>query len=118
MTRKILTVIFIVLALAAISLGVGYVVQAQEIHALQKQVAKQQTNGKIVNFLNLFIQKVLEANSDISFDDRLQLENEVRSLNDQQILGQWDKFVNSKTVEDAQLQVKNLLQLLVSKIYS
>jgi len=115
--RIIILAAIIILACGVVVLGGGYLSQRQKIHMLEDQVQKERVNDKIVNFLDLFIQKVLESQKEISFDDRLKLENEVRALNDNQIIAQWDQFVNSKSVEDAQLQVKNLLHLLVQKIY-
>jgi len=40
----------------------------------------------------------------------------LRDLNDEEILSQWRKFTESKIKEDAQEEVKNLLQLLLAKI--
>lgn len=73
-------------------------------------------NGKIIAFTKLFIEKVLKAEQEISFEDRLQLENGVRELGDASILAQWKKFTDSKTESDAQREVKNLLEILVDKI--
>lgn len=40
----------------------------------------------------------------------------VRNLNDNDILAQWENFVNSTSSADAQNQVKILLDLLVTKM--
>jgi len=37
-------------------------------------------------------------------------------LNDEEILTQWKKFTESETEDEAQTEVKNLLEMLVSKI--
>src|SRR5437764_496930 len=73
-------------------------------------------DDKVLSFTNLFVTKVLEAQGPVSLDDRLNLENSVRALNDPDIFQTWTNFVNSKTPEDAQVQVKNLLARLVQKI--
>lgn len=52
----------------------------------------------------------------MSFDTRLKLEAAVRSLDDEEILSQWQKFTESKTEAEAQTEVKNLLEMLVKKI--
>ena len=67
-------------------------------------------------FLNLFIDKVLNAQGEVSFEDRLQLENRVRDLKDPEVLAQWEKFTGSASEEQVQVEVKNLLALLVKKI--
>ena len=71
---------------------------------------------KVLSFLKLFIEKILKAEGEVSFEDRLQLENSVRALNDDEVFGQWEKFVNSVTNEEAQDNVRDLLELLVNRI--
>ncbi len=73
-------------------------------------------NEKVINFLDLFIEKVLKAEKEIDFDTRLEIENAIRQIGDQEILDQWNKFVNSRDEETAQKEVKNLLEILVKKI--
>lgn len=73
-------------------------------------------NNKIVNFLKLFIDKVLKADKEIDFETRLQLENGVRDLEDKQVLVAWQQFTASKTEQEAQQQVNNLLTLLIDKL--
>lgn len=75
-----------------------------------------QYNEKILDFTKLFITKVIRANTDVSFEDRLQLENAVRDINDEEIFNQWQKFTEDKLEAQAQEDVKILLDLLVSKI--
>ena len=79
-------------------------------------VAEAPVNLKVVNFLKLFIDKVLKADKEIDFETRLQLENGVRDLNDKEILAAWQKFTASKTEAEAQLEVNSLLTLLVGKL--
>lgn len=73
-------------------------------------------NNKIVSFLKLFIDKVLKADKEIDFETRLQLENGVRNLEDKEVLAAWQKFTASKTEQEAQQEVNNLLTLLVNKL--
>ena len=75
-----------------------------------------QYNDKIISFSKLFIDKVLKADTDVSFEDRLQLENSVRDIDNKDILVQWQKFTDSKTETQAQEEVKDLLYMLVNKI--
>jgi CRISPR/Cas system endoribonuclease Cas6 (RAMP superfamily) len=62
------------------------------------------------------IEKVLKAEKEVDFETRLKLENAVREINDKEILNQWIKFTESKTEDEAQNNIKNLLDLLVDKI--
>jgi hypothetical protein len=79
-------------------------------------LAQNVQNGQVADFLRAFVNKVLLAKGEVSFDDRLLLENMVRNLNDNAILDEWEKFVNSQTPAAAQEEVKNLLALLARKI--
>lgn len=79
-------------------------------------LAQNVKNHEILNFTQEFIDKVLDAKGEVSFDDRLQLENMVRGLNDSAILAVWSTFVNSQTPAAAQQAVKDLLTLLIHKI--
>ena len=87
-----------------------------EVKALQSRLKVCQTNEKVLNFTRLFIEKVLKGEKEIDFETRFQLENAVRSINDEEILNQWRKLVESKYEEEAQREVVNLLYLLITKI--
>lgn len=111
----VIAVIFILVATNIVALF-GYFSAKQELAKARQEVIRQQVNVKVLNFTNLFIAKVLKAENEVSFEDRLKLENSIRDLNDPELLSQWNKFVDSKTPEDAQKEVKNLLEMLVKKI--
>src|SRR3989344_4787023 len=49
-------------------------------------------NDSVLNFANLFISKVLRAEGEVSFEDRLQLENAVRDTKDKDIYDTWQRF--------------------------
>ncbi len=110
------------ICLLVISLAVNVVlfngrrVLENNLNGIQVKVDTQKINDKTLEFAKLFVDKVLLTKSEVSFDDRLKLENAVRELNDGEILGEWNKFVNSKNETDAQEAVKGLLGLLVHKI--
>ena len=87
-----------------------------ELRRTQTAVETQKFNGKVLEFTKLFINDVLEAETEVDFETRLMLENAVRNLNDEEILAQWQKFIASQTEEEAQAEVKNLLELLIDKI--
>ena len=76
----------------------------------------QKTNDKVLEFTKLFIGKVLKAKTEVDFETRLKLENAVRNLEDKEIMIEWSKFIESKTEDGAQEEVKNLLEMLINKI--
>lgn len=104
--------IFLLLVL----LAGGYFLKAQEAKQLRAELQTQKTNGKVASFLDLFIQKVLKTDKEVSFEDRLQLENAVRDINDQEILAKWEQFTNGQTESQIQDGVKALLEVLARKI--
>ena len=113
--KIILTIIILILVAVNVFFGISYFFAQKKLQTIEKQLKTQQESIKIVEFTKLFIEKVLKAEKEVSFEDRLKLENAVRDLNDDEILAQWEKFTASKTELDAQTAVKNLLELLVGK---
>jgi Na+-transporting NADH:ubiquinone oxidoreductase subunit NqrC len=117
MTNKKTILIIILLLLAGnVFLGLKYSAVQKELKLAQASLETQKTNEKVLDFAKLFIEKVLKAETEIDFETRLKLENAVRNLDDEEILEQWNKFVNSQTESEAQNQVKNLLELLANKM--
>jgi len=114
--KLILTLIFVFLLFGVIILGIQCYFLMSQQKALEKELSNQKTNDKIVSFLDLFIEKVLQSNQDISFEDRLKLENGVRDLNDSEILSLWETFTQATTADEVQTYCKNLLEALVKKI--
>ncbi|MBU4275040.1 hypothetical protein KKE19_04495 [Patescibacteria group bacterium] len=112
------TILIIITALIAI-----VIILAGQCYIFYKDIQTQkdlnriyQYNEKILNFTKLFITKVIRAKEDVSFEDRLQLENAVREINNKAIFDQWQKFTEAKSEAQAQEDVKILLDLLVNKI--
>ncbi len=115
---KIISSVIVILILLAGNLffGMKYFAVQKELRQTQATLEAQKTNEKVLDFSKLFIEKVLKGAEEISFEDRLNLENAVRGLNDEEVLTQWNKFIESKTELEAQREVKNLLEMLVGKI--
>ena len=114
---KIFLILVIMILLAGnIFFWLKYSATQQELEKTKETLAVQKTNEKILDFTKLFIEKVLKAEEEINFEDRLKLENAIRNLNDEEILAQWNKFLASKDEMEAQREVKNLLELLINKI--
>jgi hypothetical protein len=115
--KTLLTIIIIAILLAGnLYFGFKYFTVQKELSQTQAVLEVQIINEKVLNFTKLFIAKVLRAEKEIDFEARLKLETAVRGLNDQEILLQWQRFTESKTEDEAQNEVKNLLEILISKI--
>lgn len=114
-----LLAVFVILFLlvGAAFLGVKKYIEVQRELQIIKEISKtQKINENILGFTKLFIDEVLRAEQEIDFGTRLKLENAVRNIDDEEVVAQWQKFVESKTEAQAQKEVKNLLDLLVGKI--
>ena len=115
--KKIAFITFIaVLVFGNIYLGWNYAQARKEIERLNMVTDVFHKNIKVIEFANLFIEKVLKADSEVDFETRLKLENDVRELNDPDILASWQTFTQSKTETEAQKAVKNLLGVLIAKM--
>ncbi len=84
--------------------------------ALADATQKQQINKNVLSFTELFMTKVLQGSSVVSFDDRLQLENSVRALNDKDIFTSWTNFTNAKSQTETQQAFYALFNLLLKKL--
>jgi|SRR3989338_8731399 len=109
-------VIFILIASNAF-FGLRYLAAAKELESAQIVASSQRYNERAINFMKMFIKRVIKSDKEVDFETRLQLENAVRQLNDPQILLVWQNFVNSQNEIDAQKNVKDLLEVLVEKVY-
>lgn len=117
MQKFSLDFVFIVILIVSNFLwGFFFFSQRQELMAKRVSIVNQEKNVQIVNFTRLFINDVLKAQGEVNFEKRLELENAVRALEDEEILTQWTDFINSKSEVSAQTEVKDLLGLLVDKI--
>lgn len=111
--------ITIVVALVAgnIFLAIQYFTVAKELEATKIVNTTQRYNEKVILFIKLFVAKVIKSDKEIDFETRLKLENAVRDLNEPLVLAQWQNFVNSKTEAEAQQNVKDLLAILMDRVY-
>jgi len=116
--KKKLVMLIIVLIISNTVLTYLYVSSKVKIRNLETVVATQEVNTKIVFFAQLFMNKVLSGSKEVSFDDRLRLENAVRDLNDKEIFDSWQIFTNAKNTTEVQQDFYNLFQLLLKKITS
>ncbi len=89
-----------------------------QLQAAQKTIGQQQVNQKVLVFSKLFVTNVLQGGQTVSFDQRLQLENAVRDINDPQIYAAWQKFTNAKDQKEIQTDFYGLFSLLLDKLGS
>lgn len=89
---------------------------AQDINTKATFQIKKPLNFKAAEFLNLFIKKVLLAKEAPDFKTKLALNQAVVDIQDNGILEQWHKFINSNTEEETTMNLKLLLELLSEKI--
>jgi Na+-transporting NADH:ubiquinone oxidoreductase subunit NqrC len=109
----ILIVVLVVLLASNIFYGAKYFSVQSRINMLNVRNA---SNAKIINFENLFVSKVLKSQGEISYQDRLDLENAVVATKDNDIISQWHNFLASKSETEAQQDVLTLLITFTSKI--
>ena len=113
--RLILIILVGMLAIGNVYFGMKAYSLSKELAVSEADAASVHKKEKVIGFTRLFIEKVLNADKEVDFETRLQLENVVRDLRDGEILALWQKFTGSKTEAEAQTEVKNLLRLLISK---
>ena len=116
MNRLFFSALLIILLAGNLYTISRYLSVQKELSVAQQIANDRITNDKVLSFDRLFIEKVLNAKGEVSFNDRLQLENAVRDLHDDAILTAWNAFVNSKTQQDAQDAVRSILTILATKI--
>ncbi len=88
----------------------------RQLRAVSGQIEASKNQSKILDFFQLFVDKVLRSESEIDFETRLKLENAVRDTGDEEVINAWQRFVESKDEQVAQQEVKKLLSLLVQKV--
>lgn len=115
-TNKITKIIIIILIIVSFFFAYLYFSSAVKLRNAEQMVANQQINEKVLTFSQLFFDKVLQGTKTVSFDDRLQLENSVRALNDKEIFDAWTKFTSAKDPAEVQKDFYDLFWLLLGKI--
>ncbi|MBU0646886.1 MAG: hypothetical protein ABIJ83_00740 [Patescibacteria group bacterium] len=116
MKKKVAYIIILFLIVINVFFAVKYFSLRKEYRPVQAVIEPQKNNEKILEFTEFFVKNVLKAKTKVDLETRLSLENMVKDLSDEEILAQWQKFVNSKTEVEAQNNSSNLLTLLLSKI--
>jgi hypothetical protein len=115
-SKLLVSISILILVVIIVGLGVECFVLNSKLQKIEKRVVIQSANTKILSFLKLIVNKVLLGSGQVSFNDRLQLENTVRDINDQKIFAQWQKFTESQSDKDTQQNLGTLFNLLLEKI--
>lgn len=114
MNQKYLAFAAILILIAGnVFAGIFYFQTKNELARVQNAVIQNQAENKSLVFLEMLVAKVLQNEGEVSFDDRLLLENAVRDIGNAEILAEWTKFSNSESESAAQESMKQLLGLLV-----
>lgn len=111
--KFLIIVLFISLVISDVFFTYTYFSHQREVKILEE---KQYINENVLNFTQLFVSKVLSGQKEISFEDRLQLENSIRALKDKEVFDYWDKFTKAKDQTEVQDNFYNLFSLLLKKI--
>jgi len=114
--HSLLVIVIIALALGIIGLTVYVRSLRQEITEKKIDGPESSQHEKLLVFMDDFIKLVLNAEGEVDFETRLKLENEVRDINDPEVLTAWKAFVASGDETEAQKKVIALLQLIVKKL--
>jgi len=111
----IIIITFVVLIAGNLYFGLRCATAKGELNNARAIIAGRQENNRTLDFLKMFVKEVIKSDTEVDFDTRLKLENAVRELNDKEVLNKWQAFVDSKNEIEAQINVKDLLELLVVK---
>ncbi|HCC60124.1 MAG: hypothetical protein A2402_01975 [Candidatus Staskawiczbacteria bacterium RIFOXYC1_FULL_37_43] len=114
--RLILLIVISLLTAGNIYLGAQLFICKMELSRANQSLYIKQINEKTLVFAKLFVEKVLAGESEVDFEDRLQLENSIREINDPKIFDQWQKFIKSENDQQAQQEVRALFTMLLNKI--
>ena len=115
---KILSILVVILLIGNIIFGWLYVSSKVTIRNLSTEVATHKVNSEVLLFTQLFVDKILHGSKEVSFEDRLQLENAVRDMNNKEIFDSWQTFTNAKTPTEVQQDFYILFHLLLGKVQS
>lgn len=109
-------IIIILISLAGnVFLGFWNMQMQKDLQLAKSELSAKNNSIGIINFTEMLVRDVLSSDKEVNFETRLQLENAVRELNDAEILSQWKKFTKSGAEDQAQMEVKNLLKILLNK---
>jgi len=116
-TKRYGIILLIVLAISLLIIMAGQcfiLVQKNKINQATLKIYAH--NEKILDFTKLFVKDVLKSDGAVPLNEVLKLENAVREINSKPIYDEWQRFLNAKSPVEAQIEVKNLLEMLVDRV--
>ena len=117
MNKKNIVLLVILIVAAAFIMLVGqYLILVQKERIDQETAKIYQYNAKVLTFTKLFVKDVLKADGAVPLNEVIALEDAARDINDKLIYDEWQKFVNAKSPLEAQIEVKNLLEVLLNRV--
>lgn len=112
-TRLVANVLMVVLVGMNIYFSMQYSAEAKRNDELtNSQNQEQHARIQSARFMSLFVDKVLATEGEVSFEDRVKLENDIRALSDPKALELWNAFVNSADSSEAQVHAVKLMSHL------
>lgn len=115
-SNKFITGFIIFLSVTTIVFAMLFYRSQAQLRVAEQMVANQKMNSQVLAFAQMFFDKVLAGSKEVSFDDRLALENSVRALNDRAIFDAWQKFTAAKNQAEVQADFYSLFNLLLKKM--
>lgn len=112
-TRLISNVLMLVLLAGNLYFSAQYIynLKNEKVQAVDEG-AREVARIKNANFLKLFIDKVIKSNGTVSYEDRVQLENDIRQIHNPALTAQWELFVGSKDSKKAEVAASDLMLML------
>jgi len=113
-TRFISNLLLLVLLAGNLFFSIQYIysIKAEQVPVVDKG-AQEVLHIKNSNFLKLFINKVIKTNGTVSYEDRVQLENDVRQIHNPELTTEWELFVASnKDQKKAETAAADLMLML------
>jgi uncharacterized protein (UPF0333 family) len=118
MSKTSKSLLIILLLATNLLWSVAYVIQKNTLKETKASLEAVNQNKKVASFHKLFVDKVLMSEGVVDFNTRVTLQNSVNDIKDDAITNAWSNFLSSKTEEEGQTRVKELLALLTSKVYN
>ena len=112
-TRFVSNILLLVLLAGNLFFSIQYIysIKADQVPTVDKG-AQDVIHIKNSNFLKLFINKVIKANGTVTYEDRVQLENDVRQIHNPELTAQWELFVGNKDPKKAEQAATDLMLIL------
>ena len=114
--KKVVGLVMVILVAGNAYFAISFFALQKELNRTNYVVLEDSRNEKALSYMQMFISDVLKSDTEVDFETRLKLENAVREIDDQMVLESWQDFINSSDEVVAQNNVKNLLDVLTSKI--